>query len=118
MKAMGYQAITVQAGGRDMPDAPYLSEAYFKLFRIFVDEAKKRDMRIWIVDDAGYPSGFAGGKFTQLAPDLRMQALVVAKKIDVASGDTLAQPVTPETVGAIAVSADGTSEAVPIGWLI
>jgi hypothetical protein len=114
MKAMGYQAITVQAGGRDMPDAPYLSEAYFKLFRIFVDEAKKRDMRIWIVDDAGYPSGFAGGKFTQLAPDLRMQALVVAKKIDVASGDTLAQPVTPETVGAIAVSADGTSEAVPI----
>lgn len=114
MKAMGYQAITVQAGGRDMKDAPYLSEAYFKLFRVFVDEAKKRDMRIWIVDDAGYPSGFAGGKFTQLAPDLRMQALVIAKKIDVAAGDTLSQPVTAETVGAIAVSADGASQPVPV----
>ena len=97
MKAMGYQAITVQAGGRDMKDAPYLSEAYFKLFREFVDEAKKRDMRIWIVDDAGYPSGFAGGKFTALAPDLRMQALVVAHKIDVAGGDALSQPVDPAT---------------------
>ena len=114
MKSMGYQAITVQAGGRDMPDAPYLSEAYFKLFRVLVDEAKKRDMRIWIVDDAGYPSGFAGGKFTALAPDLRMQALVVAKKIDVADGDTLSQPVTPATVAVLAVNADGTSQTVPV----
>jgi hypothetical protein len=114
MKAMGYQAITVQAGGRDMKDAPYLSEAYFKLFREFVDEAKKRDMRIWIVDDAGYPSGFAGGKFTALAPDLRMQALVVAHKIDVAGGDALSQPVDPATVGVLAVNADGTSQSVPI----
>jgi alpha-L-rhamnosidase len=113
MKAMGYPAITVQAGGRDMSQ-PYLSEAYFKLFRVLVDEAKKRDMRIWIVDDAGYPSGFAGGKFTELAPNLRMQALVVAKKIDVAAGDTLSQPVTPLTVGAIAVDADGASQPVPV----
>jgi hypothetical protein len=113
MKSMGYQAVTVQAGGRDMSEA-YLSEAYFKLFRVFVDEAKKRDMRIWIVDDAGYPSGFAGGKFTALAPELRMQALVVAKKIDVAGSDTLSQPVTPATVGVLAVNADGTSQPVPV----
>ena len=33
-------------------------------------------MRLWIVDDAGYPSGFAGGKFTTEHPELRMQALV------------------------------------------
>ena len=73
MKSLGYQAVTVQAG-YGMPFA-YLSPEYFKFFRTFVEEAKKRNMRVWIVDDAGYPSGFAGGKFTELKPELRMQAL-------------------------------------------
>ena len=85
MKALGYQAVTVQAG-YDMPFA-YLSPEYFTFFRTFVEEAKKRNMRVWIVDDAGYPSGFAGGKFTELKPELRMQALVVAQKIPAAMGE-------------------------------
>ncbi|MGO9642530.1 MAG: glycosyl hydrolase [Candidatus Acidiferrales bacterium] len=113
MKALGFQSVTVQAGGRNMPE-PYLSDAYFKLFQVFVEEAKQRDMRVWIVDDAGYPSGFAGGKFTQEKPDLRMQALVVAKKIPLAGGDTLSQAVTPATVAVLAVNSDGTSQAVPV----
>src|SRR5271156_1137470 len=66
MKALGYQAVSVQAG-YGMPFA-YLSPEYFAFFRTFVSEAKKRNMRVWIVDDAGYPSGFAGGKFTELKP--------------------------------------------------
>ncbi|MGA3325431.1 MAG: glycosyl hydrolase [Terriglobia bacterium] len=112
MKALGYQAVTVQAG-RDMPD-PYLSEPYFKLFRVFVEEAKNRDMRVWIVDDIGYPSGFAGGKFTELKPDLRMQALVLAQKIAVAGGDTLSQPISPATMAVLAVNSEGASQAVPV----
>jgi hypothetical protein len=55
MKSLGYQAVTVQAG-YGMPFA-YLSPEYFKFFRTFVEEAKTRNMRVWIVDDAGYPSG-------------------------------------------------------------
>ena len=74
--------MTVQAG-YGMPFA-YLSPEWFKFFRTFVEEAKKRDMRVWIVDDAGYPSGFAGGKFTELKPELRMQALDVAQRIPAA----------------------------------
>jgi hypothetical protein len=73
LKELGFQAVTVQAG-RNMP-FPYLSKGYFQLFSKFVEAAKKRGMRVWIVDDAGYPSGFAGGKFTKRRPDLRMQAL-------------------------------------------
>ena len=84
MKTLGYQAVTVQAG-YDMPFA-YLSPEYFAFFRTFVEEAKKRNMRVWIVDDAGYPSGFAGGKFTELKPEMRMQALVVAQRIPAARG--------------------------------
>jgi hypothetical protein len=73
LKKLGFRALTVQAG-RNMP-FPYLSNGYFQLFRKLVEAAKKRGMKVWIVDDAGYPSGFAGGKFTKLRPDLRMQAL-------------------------------------------
>src|ERR1700743_2225337 len=70
MKQLGYRAVTVQAG-YGMPFG-YLSQEYFKFFRTFVEEAKKRDMRIWIVDDAGYRSGVAGGKCTELKPGLGM----------------------------------------------
>jgi hypothetical protein len=69
LHGLGFQAVTVQAG-YNMPFA-YLSPEYFAFFRKFVLEAKQRNMRVWIVDDAGYPSGFAGGKFTSEKPELR-----------------------------------------------
>ena len=81
MKRLGFQAVTVQAG-YNMPFA-YLSPEYFAFFRKFVEEAKRRNMRVWIVDDAGYPSGFAGGRFSSMAPNLRMQALEVVQQIPV-----------------------------------
>ncbi len=111
LKALGFQAVTVQAGA-DMP-YPYLSEGYFRLFRSFVEEAGKRNMRVWIVDDAGYPSGFAGGKFTELKPELRMQALVVSRKFSVIGGEVVKQALGPAVVAAMAV--DSTAGAsVPL----
>jgi hypothetical protein len=113
MKSLGYRAVTVQAGF-GMPFA-YLSPEYFKFFRMFVEEAKKRDMRVWIVDDAGYPSGFAGGKFTQLKPELRMQALEVAQRIVAGGGDAVKAAVGPDTVAVTAVNAaDGAAVTVPV----
>src|ERR1035438_8642156 len=49
MKALGFRAVTVQAAVK-MPFG-YLSPEYFKFFQMLVAEAKKRDMRVWIVDD-------------------------------------------------------------------
>jgi hypothetical protein len=113
MKTLGYQAVTVQAG-YGMPFA-YLSPEYFRFFRTFVDEAKKRNMRVWIVDDAGYPSGFAGGKFTELKPEMRMQALVVAQKISAAAGEEVKATVAGATVAVTAINADdGATVAVPV----
>jgi hypothetical protein len=113
MKSLGYRAVTVQAGF-GMPFA-YLSPEYFQFFRMFVEQAKKRDMRVWIVDDAGYPSGFAGGKFTQLKPELRMQALEVAQRIPARAGETIKAAVSADTVAVTAVnSADGTTVTVPV----
>ena len=113
MKSLGYRAVTVQAGF-GMPFT-YLSPEYFQFFRTFVEEAKKRDMRVWIVDDAGYPSGFAGGKFTQLKPELRMQALEVAQRIPAKAGDTIKTSVGSDTVAVTAVNfSDGKTVTVPV----
>ncbi|HKV47352.1 MAG TPA: glycosyl hydrolase [Candidatus Acidoferrales bacterium] len=110
LHGLGFQAVTVQAGfGTPFV---YLSPQYFDFFRQFVQETKKRDMRMWIVDDAGYPSGFAGGKFSTEKPNLRMQALEVAQKLSVAGGETLHRDLSPDTVSAAAINQDGA--ALPI----
>ncbi len=112
MKRLGFQAVTVQAG-YNMPFA-YLSPPCFAFFHTFVAQAKKRNMRVWIVDDAGYPSGFAGGKFSSDAPNLRMQALEVMQQIPVAGGTTLRQALGPDVVSAAAVDANGQAVAIPL----
>jgi hypothetical protein len=66
MKALGYQAVTVQAG-YGMP-FDYLSPQYFSFFRVFVGEAKKRSMRVWIVDDAGIPAALRVGSEIYSSP--------------------------------------------------
>jgi hypothetical protein len=112
MHALGYQAVTVQAGyGTKFG---YLTPEYFAFFKTFVAEAKKRDMRIWIVDDAGYPSGFAGGKFTSEHPELRMQALAVVARIPAHAGDEIRQAVGPDTVAVGAIGAQGAPVSIPV----
>jgi hypothetical protein len=112
MKRLGFQAVTAQAGF-NTPFA-YLSPEYFAFFRKFVEEAKKRNMRVWIVDDAGYPSGFAGGRFSSMEPDLRMQALEVVQQIPVAGGTALHQALQPDAVSAAAVDAEGHATPIPL----
>src|SRR4051794_13363144 len=111
LKSLGFHAITVQAGYNT--PFQYLSPEYFAFFKMLVAEVKKRNMRMWIVDDAGYPSGFAGGKFTTEKPHLRMQALVAAQRIPAKGGDVVKQAVAPATVAVTAVNGDGSTVAVP-----
>ena len=112
MKALGFRAVTPQAGV-NLP-FEYLSEDYFKFFKMFVAEAKKRDMRVWIVDDIGYPSGFAGGLFTREKPQLRMQTLGVAERILVAGGETLHHAVSQDTVAVTAIGDNQSTITVPV----
>ena len=109
---LGFHAVTVQPGRGNKE--PYLSPAYFQMFKVLVDEAKRRNLRVWIIDDAGYPSGFAGGLITEKSPELGMQALTIAQRLPVKSGETLKQAVGPDTIAATAINSAGGRVAVPI----
>jgi hypothetical protein len=48
---------------------PYLSEDWFRLWKVAITEAKKLDMNVWIYDENSYPSGFAGGFVPDAMPE-------------------------------------------------
>ncbi|RPJ05826.1 MAG: glycoside hydrolase, partial [Spirochaetaceae bacterium] len=98
--AMGISCVTIEAG-YGMAEA-YLSPGWFRLVKIAAREASKRNMRVWIVDEGKYPSGFAGGAFGRERPDLLMQALVVSERKPVERAD-FSKPLPPDTVAAIQV---------------
>lgn len=106
IKSKGFRAVIFEAGYQ-LP-FKYLSDGWFKSVRTAVLEAKKRGLKVWIIDEGKYPSGFAGGKFTQERPDLRMQALVVDERIPVRRGETwVGKEVPAGVISAVAVSKSG-----------
>ena len=86
----------------------YFTSEYFNLVKLVVEECKKRGMKLWIEDDAGYPSGFAGGMISRDYPELGMQAIVADARYTVAAGQTLNIPLPPNTLG-ILVNPGGSS---------
>ena len=94
-------------------NSPYLSAGYFQAVKILVEEARKRDMHLWFDDDGGYPSGFAGGKFTNERPDLRMQALASPQRVPVTAGQQYSYKLDPRTICVLAVNLDtGATQAL------
>lgn len=56
---------------------PYLSEEWFRLWKLTLAEAERLDMNVWIYDENSYPSGFAGGLVPEALPDSRARSLVI-----------------------------------------
>jgi hypothetical protein len=110
-KSKGVRAVTLEPGY----NMEYLTPGWFDMVKIAVEQARVRGMKVWLVDEGKYPSGFAGGKFSKERPELRMQALVLAGRFDVAAGETLSRKLSPETVSAVAVNrTDNKSQALDI----
>jgi hypothetical protein len=61
-------------------------------------------MRIWIIDEGKYPSGFAGGKFSREKPELRMQGIDIAERINVAEGESISKTLDLSVISAVAVN--------------
>ena len=54
---------------------PYLSDEWFRLWKVALKEAEKLDMNVWIYDENSYPSGFAGGFVPEAMPESRGRGL-------------------------------------------
>ena len=101
----GFRAVTIEAG-YDMDNAPYLTEGWFGLVRYAAEQAKARGMRIWIIDEGKYPSGFAGGLFSKQRPDLRMMGLGVVERINTRNGQSILRELPEQAIGVLAVNRD------------
>jgi len=110
IKSMGFQGVMIEAG-YGMTEK-YLSPGWFELVKFAVEQARIRGMHVWIEDEGKYPSGFAGGKFSDERPDLRMQGLVVKERIDVKNGEKISRKLSPETVSAVATNSADNSVKV------
>jgi hypothetical protein len=74
-KEAGYGGLSILPFGKDF-EPKYLSEEYFDTYRVGVEEAEKQELRLWIYDEYGFPSGTAGdingdglGRFKQKYPE-------------------------------------------------
>lgn len=114
IKSKGFRSVIFEAGYK-LP-YEYLSEEWFKGIRMGVQEAKKRGLKVWLIDEGKYPSGFAGGKFSKERPDLRMQAIVVCDTIKVERAAIIQDHEVPsEVISAVAVSQSGApNRTIPI----
>lgn len=72
---------------------PYLSDDWFRLWRVALREAEKLDMNVWIYDENSYPSGFAGGLVPEAMPESRGKGLVLQEVKTPADVDNSAEAV-------------------------
>jgi|WetSurMetagenome_2_1015567.scaffolds.fasta_scaffold00047_65 hypothetical protein len=110
IKGMGFSGVMVEAG-YGMQEA-YLSPGWFALVKIAVKEAKLRGMKVWIEDEGKYPSGFAGGKFSNERPDLKMQGLIITERIDIKAGEKIEKELPWYSLSAVAYNSDNKSSEI------
>ncbi len=71
----GCKAVCLEA--RPHPD--FAGEGWWHDLDIILEEAQKLSMKVWILDDAHFPTGFAAGSVKEAAPSLRKQYLSYAR---------------------------------------
>jgi hypothetical protein len=59
---------------------PYLSQEWFRLWKVALKEAEQLDMNVWIYDENSYPSGFAGGLVPEAMPESRGRGLIIEER--------------------------------------
>src|SRR5207237_9616554 len=59
----------IQVAARTGLETPYLSEAWFDLVRLVLDEAGRHGVAVWLADEYPYPSGVSGGEVVLRHPE-------------------------------------------------
>src|SRR5690554_4562779 len=61
-------------------DISYLGKEWFKAYQLTINECKKYGIEIWIYDEQGWPSGFAGGAVSKLGENYSLKYLVLTNQ--------------------------------------
>lgn len=75
----GMKAVCVES--RPHPD--FVGEKWWQDLDIIIRECQKRKMKVWILDDSHFPTGFANGKIKEEHPDYLKQYLSL-RRYDIA----------------------------------
>lgn len=60
----------------------YLGEKWFKAYKLTIEECKKYGIEVWIYDEEGWPSGFAGGLIALNGEDFVIKHLVKTQELE------------------------------------
>ena len=60
------------------PHPDFCGEKWWQDMDVILDEARKRDMKVWILDDSHFPTGFANGAVKNAPLTLHRQSLCAA----------------------------------------
>lgn len=81
------QAVCVES--RPHPD--YCGPKWWQDMDVILDEARKRSMKIWILDDSHFPTGYANGAMKE-QPDCLCRQSICLRTYDCAKGEELIIP--------------------------
>lgn len=70
------------------PHPDFCGDAWWRDMDIILDEARKRNMKVWILDDSHFPTGFANGAMADQPDELCRQSLC-CRSYTVKDGETL-----------------------------
>ncbi len=59
------------------PHEDFLEERWWQDVDIIIDECEKRDMKLWILDDKHFPTGYANGEIKKNHPELQKMFLTM-----------------------------------------
>lgn len=69
------------------PHPDFLGDGWWHDLDIILDEAQKRDMKVWILDDSHFPTGYAAGALEEAEDSLCRQSLVYRVLADLSGGE-------------------------------
>jgi hypothetical protein len=57
------------------PYADFCGDKWWEDFAFMLEQARQRDMRVWLLDDKHFPSGYANGAIEKKYPHLRRKCV-------------------------------------------
>jgi len=115
MARLNYGGFFIEAGGRPQPGqgVAFLSDEYFRFYKLAIEEAKKQGLEMVLYDDYAFPTGTVGGQMPANHPEYVAKNLNMAEK-DV-SGPASVEVAVPEGIfmGAVMMNRD-TFELVDV----